>query len=121
MAVLSEELTREAVFDALAARRCYATTGTRSIVTFTVNGAPMGSAIAPTATRHIEAHVIAGQSIRAIELWRNDAVIAACEPGKDEGKLTFADKEGVPSGTFYYLRVIEQSGDQAWASPVWVG
>ena len=121
VAVLAEELTREAVFDALAARRCYATTGTRPIVTFTVNDAPMGSVITPTPERHIEAHVIAGQPIRTIELWRNDAVIAATEPDADEGGLAFKDKNAVPSGTFYYLRVIEQSGDKAWASPVWVG
>ena len=36
--VLAEALTREAVFDALHARRCYATTGAPIVLDFTVNG-----------------------------------------------------------------------------------
>ena len=45
-AVRAPELTREAVFDALHARRTYGTTGQRILLDFRVNGAPMGSEIA---------------------------------------------------------------------------
>ena len=44
-AVRAPELTREAVFDALHARRTYGTTGQRILLDFRVNGAPMGSEI----------------------------------------------------------------------------
>ena len=40
------ELTREAVFDALHARRTYGTTGRRILLDFRVNDAPVGSEIA---------------------------------------------------------------------------
>ena len=45
-AVRAPELTREAVFDALHARRTYRTTGQRILLDFRVNDAPMGSEIA---------------------------------------------------------------------------
>ena len=42
--VLADSLTREAIFDALKARRCYATSSAQRIhVTLAVNGLPMGS------------------------------------------------------------------------------
>ncbi len=44
-AVRAPALTREAVFDALHARRTYGTTGQRILLDFRVNGAPMGSEI----------------------------------------------------------------------------
>ena len=44
-AVRAPELTREAIFDALHARRTYGTTGQRILLDFRVNDAPMGSEI----------------------------------------------------------------------------
>ena len=45
-AVRAPALTREAIFDALHARRTYGTTGQRILLDFRVNDAPMGSEIA---------------------------------------------------------------------------
>ena len=45
-AVRAPALTREAIFDALHARRTYGTTGARILLDFRVNDAPMGSEIA---------------------------------------------------------------------------
>jgi len=43
--VLAEELTREAVFEALKNRRCYGTSGPRIDLEFEIDGRPMGSVI----------------------------------------------------------------------------
>lgn len=120
VAVFAEQLSREAIYDALAARRCYATTGTRPVVEFTVNGAPMGAFIEAGGTRDIAARAISSQGIKAIEVFRNDAVIRRIEPSADEAELSFTDGQKAPAGTFYYVRLIEESGDKAWSSPVWV-
>ena len=119
-AVYASELSREAVYDALKARRCYATTGTRPIVSFSVNGAPMGSITTLTDAREIEASVVSSQGIRGMEVFRGEDVVERLQPESDEGTLYFTDREDVPRGTFYYLRVIEESGDKAWTSPVWL-
>lgn len=119
VAVYAKELSRDAVFDALAARRCYATTGIRPIVEFTVNDAPMGSLIEPAPRRRIQANVISNQPIASLELSRNGSIIHRIEGDGEEASLDLTDDDDVPSGTFYYLRVIEQTGDKAWTSPVW--
>lgn len=118
-AVYAKELTREAVFDALAARRCYATTGIRPVIAFTVNGAPMGSFIQPSPRRRVQASVISSQPITCLELFRNDLVIHRVDPGSEEAVLDVTDGDDVRPGTFYYLRVVEKTGDKAWTSPVW--
>ena len=54
VAVYAPELTREAIWDALWHRRCYATTGKRIILEFSVDGEPMGSLIRGNAFQGVE-------------------------------------------------------------------
>ncbi|MFZ1754075.1 MAG: DUF3604 domain-containing protein, partial [Caldilineaceae bacterium] len=55
--VLAEELTRDAVFAALKARRCYGTTGPRMDLDFAMDGQPMGSAIETSGPVKVQASV----------------------------------------------------------------
>jgi len=71
-------------------------------------------------TRDIEARVISNQPITSVELFRNDGVIHRIEGDGEEASLDLTDDEDVRPGTFYYLRVIEQTGDKAWTSPIWM-
>lgn len=80
----------------------------------------MGTFIEPAATRKVRARVIAGQPIRRLEVFRNDEIASCVEPDADEAALAWDDDAPVTHGTFYCLRVIEESGDKAWASPVWL-
>ncbi|MGD9494735.1 MAG: DUF3604 domain-containing protein [Armatimonadota bacterium] len=75
-AVLAEELTREAVFAALRARRCYAVSGDRIEIDFTVNGQPMGSELAATGLREIAVQVRGWDELALVELIRNGEPIA---------------------------------------------
>jgi len=75
-AVLAEELTREAVVDALRSRRCYAVSGDRIEIDFTLNGEPMGSDLPPTEARSIAVAVRGWDEISMVELIRNGEPIA---------------------------------------------
>lgn len=75
-AVLAEELTREAIFEALRKRRCYAVSGDRIEVDFTVNGEPMGSEIEGADVREIAVSVVGWDEISMVELLRNGEPIA---------------------------------------------
>jgi len=75
-AVLAEELTREAVFEALKARRCYAVTGDRIEIDFTLNGEPMGGELPATDVREIAVSVAGWDEIAMVELIRNGEPIA---------------------------------------------
>ncbi len=75
-AVLAEELTREAIFAAIRARRCYAVSGDRIEIDFSLNGAPMGSELPATATREITVGVRGWDEIAMVELLRGGEPIA---------------------------------------------
>ncbi|NLO04205.1 MAG: CehA/McbA family metallohydrolase [candidate division WS1 bacterium] len=122
IAVLADDLTRGSVWDAMHARRCYATTGTRIVLDFRVNGAIMGSEIEKPADdiNLIEADVTGTAPVDRIELVRDGEVI--CSKPCSGMTETLRVEEGCPEEPcFYYLRVFQTDGEMAWSSPVWVG
>ncbi len=71
----AEDLTREALFDALHDRRTYAATGDRIVLEVALNGRPMGSELSYVADRDIDVRVEAPDAIQMVELVRNGRVI----------------------------------------------
>ncbi len=122
IAVLTEELTREAVWDAMYARSCYATTGTRIALDFRVNGAIMGSEIEAPAdgVNVIEASVTGTAPLERLELVRNGETVLE-KPCRGMAETLSVEDAGPEGPCFYYLRVIQTDGEMAWSSPVWVG
>ncbi|MGF3056773.1 DUF3604 domain-containing protein [Microbacterium sp. YY-01] len=78
--VWADSLTREGIWDAIAARRTYAVTGDRIMLATSVNGAPMGSVISAQGERHIEVDVLGGDQIDYVEVLRNNEIIAQARP-----------------------------------------
>ena len=74
-AVYAEDLTRAGIWEALTARRCYATSGERIGLWFEVDGQPMGSELAtvgnPLATIEVEGTA----PLESVELLRDDIEI----------------------------------------------
>lgn len=67
-AVMARELTTEGLWEAFSERRCYATTGERIILGFSVNDAPMGSIITSDVGPEIRVSVIGAAPIEQIDL-----------------------------------------------------
>jgi hypothetical protein len=123
-AVLAKELTREAVFDALRARRCYATTGPRFLLEFTVDGNQMGSAIRVPPGHRAEAYGSLGANtnwVRA-EIVGPLGVLEAFVPdGGDTDVIELsATTDPITDPTYLYFRGVDEFGDLAWASPVFL-
>ena len=129
-AVRAPELTREAIFDALYARRTYGTTGARILLDFTVDGAPMGSETTADGPPrlHVAAHgtdVI--ESVQVLRFSRADggfSVLFDLEP--DALDFTWSGVDGgFRDDAVYYVR-LRQRGHirgrtvMVWSSPVWV-
>jgi hypothetical protein len=74
-AVYAKDLTREAMWEALQARRCYATTGERIRLLFQVNDADMGSEIETTAPPRIQFRVEGTKAIERVDLFRGVEII----------------------------------------------
>jgi len=121
--VLAEELTREAIFAALRARRTYATNGVRMIVWFEVNGVPMGGEVDledATTPRVVRCEAVGTDRIDRIEIIKNNEV-AHTQPGAGESATClWTDASPCTDGAYYYARVIQEDDGIAWASPIWV-
>jgi len=132
--VYAEELTREAIFRALMARRTFATNGERMILTFSVNGTSMGGELTagPGAARTVIGRAIACEPIIRVEVIRNGESVSRIEgegrsdlavEWRDDGaleQLTPARELTEERFAYYYLRVETVNGTLGWSSPVWV-
>jgi len=139
LGVWATELTREAIWYALFARRCYATTGARMVVAFTVNGHPMGSEFSlsdePEARlcRTIEVSISGTAPIEKAEIICNNQVVhTVVGDGKQDIDFAWEDERAFEKVAlqptkwafrpfvFYYARIQQSDGEMAWASPVWL-
>jgi len=123
-AIFTREFSRAGLWDALHARRCYATSGKHIIVLFAVNGQPMGSEVrlADAKTKRAVAWRVVGTGpLKRIDLLRNNAVVKSWEgEGRDDLSGTFAATEPVAGTEWWYLRAIQDDTEMAWSSPVWL-
>ena len=134
-AVRSPDATRDALFDSLAARRTYATTGARMWMDFRVDGRPMGRIVeaSPAAAdgRRIEVELHTGVPIDRIEIVRNGEVwreargVAATDLRRSyidrEPLAVVATTRPFAAGRSveYYLRAVLQDDHVGWSSPVY--
>jgi hypothetical protein len=123
-AVACDELCREQVFGAMRLRRCYASSGARLLIEFSVNGHAMGEeapAAEPGRPAAVCYTVAADRALVAVEVVKNNEVVHREEPGGPETSGEWRDSAGASPGTYYYLRVELVGGEFAWSSPVWLG
>lgn len=130
-AVFAPELTRDAIFDALLNRRCYATTGERILLEFAIGNGSMGQMI--DAEGEVNGHVFAAapRNIARAEVLAYDfdeadgwKTIAEWTPNERELDTTFGINPHA-GGTVAYLR-LQLEGEtngrvaRAWSSPIWI-
>jgi hypothetical protein len=90
-AVYASELTREALWDALQQRRCYATTGERIRLWFEVDGQPLGAELETSEAPLVRFRVDGTQPIERVDLFRGVDVIqswAVSPPTASAGEAT---------------------------------
>jgi len=116
---LAPELTREAIFDALWNRRVYATSFDRIYLEFTIDGHPMGSDVAVDGPCRISYTVIGRTDDLEVFLIRNNEEHRL--DTTDDGVVEVSFEHTPPEGeSFYYLRVVQDNGERAWSTPIWV-
>jgi len=148
-AVWAEQLSRRAIFTALKARRTYALTGARIILLFSVNGAFMGSEIPFTPRRLLCVQVWAPAAVSRLQFLCNGELIHETHPAERVCGANFEHERTAPPeepqasgqhrgsgqphasshsravahprGDFYHCRVVQEDGELAVCSPVWVG
>ncbi|NOZ22196.1 MAG: DUF3604 domain-containing protein [Planctomycetes bacterium] len=119
-AVYAEELTRNAIWDAIRRREVYATTGARIFLNVKLNGFPMGSEMETKRPPQVLVDVEGAGDLLRVDLIRNQEVILSA-PGNGPSKRLEHIDRWMPKGTsYYYVRVLQRNREVAWSSPIWV-
>jgi hypothetical protein len=123
VAILSEELTRAGVLQALRARRVYATSGARLLLRAALGGARMGEILpAPArgAAQDLAVRVVGTGRLSHIDVVRSGAVV---ETLGCDGALEYTAVRpitGLRPREYVYVRAVQEDGALAWSSPVFV-
>jgi hypothetical protein len=138
-AIIAKEQTKQALTDALFKRSCYATTGERMVLGYTIAHVPMGGEISTAdkpgliINRHISGFAAGTANLKSIEIIRNGEVIHTIKPKsayhaefayddmEDMSKVHIISQDSkLPPFIFYYIRVTQEDGHIAWGSPIWI-
>jgi hypothetical protein len=109
--VWARELTREAIWEGIYARRTSALTGDRIELRFSLNGHPMGSAAPASPSRRLEIDVAAGGPIDYVDIVRDNRLLrrfSACDVERTE-----------PSGAFRTRLFLELGWGQRGQQFTW--
>lgn len=115
-AVQATARTREAIFEAIRARRCYATSGAKILLDLRVGDMPMGSELPERGPHPAVATASGEHSLARLELVGPDGVVAVVE--RTAGTLELRAEASAP---YVYARAVQENGEMAWSSPVFMG
>lgn len=143
-AILAKTHSREALWEALWNRSCYATTGRRILMGFHLAGAAMGRELSTAQKpgllvhRHLSGFVAGCAPLESIEIIRNGQVLhtialANRDPAISQFDYAFDDAEPLegialidrtqtarPRFVYYYVRANQVDGHAVWSSPIWI-
>ena len=137
-AIVSQEHTRESLLSSLHKRSCYATTGKKIIIEFSLAGSQMGSEVSTAdkpglaVNRHLSGFIAGTDQLQSVEIIRNGDVVKTLTPEDYHFEFTYDDMEKLqdvtlqgkdkkqPPFLYYYLRVKQEDGHIGWSSPIWV-
>jgi hypothetical protein len=123
-ALLTDELNRASVLEALRARRVYATSGPRILLRFAVADARMGGVARiaePSQPRAIYVRAGGTAAIERVEVVKNGEVaFEVAGDGREVVELLVEDASPAADGDYLYARVMQEDGGMAWSSPIWL-
>ena len=127
-AVWSEAATREALFDAMLARRTFAASD-EIYLKATADGHMVGEEFtaSPSAPPEIAINIEAQDEIMRVDVVKNGDFVYTQRPGGRKVSLNYKDTQAEPGESYYYVRVFQRDpenpdGDPeiAWGSPFFV-
>jgi hypothetical protein len=121
--IVAEEFSRKGLVEAMKKRHTYAATD-NIVLDFRCGAALMGDETR-SAKPNFQVIVLGTGPIATVELLRNSQVVYTARPAEKKlAELRFDWEDAAPPqgerANYYYIRVTQQDGQMAWASPIWV-
>ena len=121
--LLAEKFTREGLVDAIRKRHAYGATD-NILLEFraSAGGAEhiMGDAFTAPASPRFTVRVQGTGPIKQVDVIKNGKFIYVARPGEKQARFELTDGEFGAGESWYYARVLQEDGQLAWSSPMWV-
>jgi hypothetical protein len=119
--ILAPRLTRDALFDAVRARRTYASWGDADIrINYRINGKDMGSRLTGQSSLNVKVDVYnpGSDNISKVSVIANGGTVVASQT-YSTNKVTYTTTLS-PNYKYYFIRVDQADGDWAVTAPIWI-
>ena len=121
--ILAERQTRDGLLDAMKRRHAYAATD-NIILDFQARAGGafylMGDAFVSAEAPSLRLHAIGTGAIKRVDLIRDRKFVYTSSPRVKETNFEFSDRDFTPGKHWYYVRLLQEDGQMAWSSPIWV-
>ncbi|UII24599.1 CehA/McbA family metallohydrolase [Fulvivirga maritima] len=120
MAILAPELSRDALYSALQARRFYSTEDRSLVLSFQLAGAEMGSTLVADAHQQlrIQSFDEENEKISTVQLYRNGQLMY--EWNNNAFTVDLAKDITTSENEYYYVKITQEDGDEAISSPIFI-
>lgn len=115
--VYARELTQEALFEAIRARRCYGTTNARIKLLLRCGGHFMGEILPQDTPRRFEIELEGEGNFKAVDLVCNGKIVRRVKPYTSRYHAVEEMKE--TGNDCWYLRAVQEDNHIAYSSPIW--
>jgi hypothetical protein len=120
---VAESFTRAGLLDAIRKRHAYGATD-NIVMDFRASaGGPehlMGESFTATAAPRLSVHVIGTNPVKQLDIIKDRKFIYTSRPGGRRVDVNFTDTQAGAGESWYYARVLQEDGQLAWSSPVWI-
>lgn len=110
---------RESILAAIRERHTYGGTD-NLIVEAWANGHFMGEEFTTSERPSLQLKVRGTGPVMRVDLIRNNQYLYNSAPEKQDVAINYVDMEAKPGLNYYYFRVLQEDGEVAWASPLWI-
>jgi hypothetical protein len=121
--LLADSFTREGLLDAIRQRHAYAATD-NIILDFRARSGGstylMGDEFSARSGPQLLVRTIGTGAIKQIDVIKNHKFVYTSRPGTKEASFEYTDNDFGAGTSYYYVRVVQEDGQLAWSSPVWV-
>ena len=121
--VLAEDFTRQGLLDAMRKRHTYAATS-NIILDFRLRADGeehiQGDDFSTSAIPTVRAVIRGTNGIKEVAVVRDNQYVHTRKGEGERMEFEFREQSLDPGGHYYYVRVEQEDGNVAWASPIWV-
>lgn len=121
--LLTESPTREGLLDAIRKRHAYAATD-NIILDFRARVGSteyiQGDEVKGGGAARLVVRTVGTGAIKQIDLIGNKRFLYTTRPGTKTATFEFTDQNPPEGESWYYVRVLQEDGQLAWSSPIWI-